>query len=296
MTDPAPVIATEQNLDRVLSALVGVVDYAVVRTGRRVTGLNILRDPAVEEHQLVRNVVSGLGAGCGLRLMRESVRVFVDRASFDAARAVPVEAVTVPAVAAGGNGHSGCPEVRRVPALFRLSVPGPVRKVEREPLPQREPVPASDRAEARPAAVALPPSGDLRPDRLELEHRGATIRCRVMLVLGARIYSAIAEVPASATAEAEVAARVTLDALRAGALVASQLDGVGITSIQGTTYVVAAVREPGGGVTRSGAAPIVDSMARAASAAVLSALGPITMEDQAAAELRLGSLLSFNSA
>jgi hypothetical protein len=296
MTDPAPVIATEQNLDRVLRALVGVVDYAVVRTGRRVTGLNILRDPAVEEHQLVRNVVSGLGAGCGLRLVRESVRVFVDRASFDAALPAPVEAVPGPAASGSGNGRSLGPEPLRAPAAFRPGVYDSGLKVERKPLSQRAPVPASDRAEARPAAAALPPSGDLRPDRLELEHRGATIRCRSVLVLGARIYSAIAEVPASATAEAEVAARVTLDALRAGALVTSQLDGVGITSIHGTMYVVAAVREPGGGVTRSGAAPIVDSMARAASAAVLSALGPITMEDQAAAELRLVNLLSFNSA
>jgi hypothetical protein len=296
MTDPEPVIALEQSLDRVLRALVGVVDYAVVRTGRRVTGLNILRDPAVEEHQLVRNVVSGLGAGCGLRLVRESVRVFVDRASFDAARAAPVEAVPGPAAAGGENGRSRGPEPLRAPAAFRPGVHDPVLKVERKPLPQCAPVPASKRADVRPDAAARPPAGELHLDRLELEHRGATIRCRAVLMLGDRIYSAIAEVPASATAEAEIAARVTLDALRAGALVASQLDGVGITSIHGTTYVVAAVREPGRRMTRSGTAPITDSMARAASAAVLSALGPITMEDQAAAEQWLGSLRSFNSA
>ena len=110
-------------------------------------------------------------------------------------------------------------------------------------------------------------------ERIDVDRRGGTLRCRTVLALGERRYSAIAEVPDSPSAEAELAARVAVDALRAGALTSAMLDGVGFITIAKTNYCVATVREPGNTTPRAGAAPLIDSMAASATAAVLTALG-----------------------
>lgn len=113
-------------------------------------------------------------------------------------------------------------------------------------------------------------------ERIDVDRRGGTLRCRTVLALGERRYSAIAEVPDSPSAEAELAARVAVDALRAGALTTAMLDGVGFITIAKTNYCVATVREPGHTTPRAGAAPLIDSMAASATAAVLTALGSFT--------------------
>jgi hypothetical protein len=127
-------------------------------------------------------------------------------------------------------------------------------------------------------------------ERLDVERHSGALRCHVVLSLGAHRYSAIAEVPDGPAVEAELAATVTLDALRAGALTCARLEGVGFTSIGDTTYLVAAIRESTGTTKRASAAPLVGSMARSAALAVLSAVGPITAARQLAAERQLGRL------
>jgi hypothetical protein len=113
-------------------------------------------------------------------------------------------------------------------------------------------------------------------ERIDVERRSGTLRCRTVLALGERQYSAIAEVPDSPSAEAELAARVAVDALRAGGLTTAMLDGVGFITIGKTNYCVASVREPGSKHPRASAAPLIDSMAASATAAVLTALGSFT--------------------
>ena len=113
-------------------------------------------------------------------------------------------------------------------------------------------------------------------ERIDVERRVGTLRCRTVLALGERRYSAIAEVPDSPSAEAELAARVAVDALRAGGLTTAMLDGVGFITIARTNYCVATVREPGSTTPRAGAAPLIDSMAASATAAVLTAMGSFT--------------------
>jgi hypothetical protein len=113
-------------------------------------------------------------------------------------------------------------------------------------------------------------------ERIDVDRRGSTLRCRTVLALGEHRYSAIAEVPDSPYAEAELAARVAVDALRAGGLTTAMLGGVGFITIDRTNYCVATVREPGNPVPRASAAPMIDSMAAAATAAVLTALGSFT--------------------
>src|SRR5690606_14821025 len=94
----------------------------------------------------------------------------------------------------------------------------------------------------RPAADT---NAGLTLERIDVERRTGTLRCRTVLALGDRRYSAIAEVPDSPSAEAELAARVAVDALRAGGLTNAMLDGVGFITIGKTNYCVATVREAG---------------------------------------------------
>jgi hypothetical protein len=261
----------------------------------------------------VRNVVSGLGAGCGVRLERSSVRVFVDAEEFAAAREASVSA-PVPAEmqkhevyegSANGDRPHAEPAGRRnghhalvigprsaVPAAPVLHAPR--RPVVREEEPDVLRLPVAP----RPATTSTVPEstdpvpGALTINRIELEPRGATLRCRVVLGLGDHIYSAIAEVPSTPTAEAEISARVTLDALRAGELASARLEGVGFSTIGDTTYVLASVRDIGGVTPRAGAVALQDSMARAACSAVLAAVGPITTDNLIVAEQRLGNMSS----
>jgi hypothetical protein len=141
-----------------------------------------------------------------------------------------------------------------------------------------------------PVCATAPAAESIMLERLDVERHSGALRCHVVLSLGAHRYSAIAEVPDGPAVEAELAATVTLDALRAGALTCARLEGVGFTSIGDTTYLVAAIRETTGTAKRASAAPLVGSMARSAALAVLSAVGPITAARQLSAERQLGRL------
>jgi hypothetical protein len=155
-------------------------------------------------------------------------------------------------------------------------------------------------ASSKPAAPAAasahaPPAhgsdtSTLRLERLAMDRQGVMLRCRVVLALDEHRYSAIAEAPAGGAAEVELAARVTLDALRAGALTCAHLEGVGFSKISELTYVVAAIRGSGSDTPRAAAAPLIESAARAAAEAVLNVVGPITAVQRTAAERRLGKL------
>jgi hypothetical protein len=350
MSSPHATMQMQRNVDRLVRSLVGVIDYAISWDGLTVSRLEILKDPSVEDHQLIRNVVSGLGAGCGVRLSKTAVRVETDHALFEKARA---EAKPLVEQSRGADPAAESTDVivESVPDLpSRISALGKTGAGYRHAMangnghrngngiangngnghkPGRAALGASTGGEAPPRAASAPqppaaqassaaPGGSapnagqtrgaaslthrtgpgegtvvgadrLRLDRIEVENRGATLRCRVVLSLGHHIYSAIAEIPAGPTAEAEIAARVTLDALRAGALVCTRLDGIGFTTVAGATYVVAAVRESGAS-PRAGTAVLKESMANAAAAALLAALGPITTDHLVAAEQRLGSM------
>jgi hypothetical protein len=127
-----------------------------------------------------------------------------------------------------------------------------------------------------PVSAAEPATETMTLERLDVERHSGALRCHVVLLLGAHRYSAIAEVRDGPAVEAELAATVTLDALRAGALTCARLEGIGFTAIGDTTYLVAAVRDASGTAKRASAAPLAGNMARAAAHAVLSAVGPIT--------------------
>jgi hypothetical protein len=128
----------------------------------------------------------------------------------------------------------------------------------------------------------------LRLERIDVDRRGSTLRCRTVLSLNGQTYAAIAETPDTPAAEAELAARVAVDALRAGGLTAATLEGVGFITIAHVNYCIATVRESGSPASRAGAAPLIDSMAASATAAVLTALGPFT-DARAQSRARVGN-------
>lgn len=194
------------------------------------------------------------------------------------------------------NGGTGNGQTKQAPAQSVAPAAGPkdVNGGERRPAAPSDPRrdrggrdliarPSSAPAEVVAAAAKLvarrqrdDATDGLRLERIDVERRGGTLRCRTVLALGERMYSAIAEMPDTPSAEAELAARVAVDALRAGGLTTAMLDGVGFITIAKTNYCVATMREPGSSHPRASAAPLIDSMAASATAAVLNALGSFT--------------------
>lgn len=320
---------TVQRVDRLLRSLVGVADLRLAWDARgTLRSVHILSDAAVQPHQIVRNVVSGLSAGFAIDLDASAVRICEDRdqlpqadeaadpaasgsADTDAGESVPDSvAVTASLPSAdpaqdptpasgqpapsngngshGGNGkriegadgnasgtakgtgtHTGGGVQRPAARNGMAAVPRPV--------PSGADVLASvrgvrGRADAG-EETGVPGVHGLRLERMDVERHGAMLRCRIVLMLGEQSYSAIAEAPDGPSAEADLAARVALDALRAGDLTAASLDGIGFITIGESNYVVAAVRGGGTAAPRAGAAPLVDSMAWSAALAVLSAAG-----------------------
>jgi hypothetical protein len=301
MTEPGESTMTTRRIERLLRSLVGVTDLRLVwGQPRALRGVHILRDTRVQPHQLIRNVVSGLHAGFGIQVLPTQVHVHDDANVFEAI-IVAADVLTPTATAAdtavaapvaepangNGNGHSkpgnGGPKLpatpRRAPA--RAEVP-----VRREQVPEPPMVAKPSRASTDVIAAAAElvhqretaaeTHAGLVLERIDVERRSGTLRCRTVLSLAGRTYAAIAEVPDGPAAEAELAARVAVDALRAGGLTPATLEGVGFITIAGANYCVATVREPGKPASRAGAAALIDSMAASATAAVLAALGNFT--------------------
>jgi hypothetical protein len=337
MSHPA---ATEQmagRVDRLLRSLIGVADlHSAWTASGRLRLVHILKAAVAEDHQIVRNVVSGVRAGFGIELDPADVRVYQDAAAFAAVSAARVPASSEPSPgaatgdgpaavaaatvlpagrrsgfslngspppsstqAAAGAGRAGAAHLRltagqaeasasggngagRVAARSRDNRSGGVAvpKGVTAPLPAPRPASPADTAE-RPV---------LWLESVELERQGGALHCRVALHCRGKAYSAVADMPDSPTAEAELAARVTLDALRAGGLSVARLDGIATTVINDRPYVVAAVRDPAGGATRASTAPVRQSIARAAADAVLSAIDAITLQEHRPAEPRLSMI------
>jgi hypothetical protein len=291
---------TAQRIERLLRSLVGVSELRVQWHANSLRAVHILRDSRVQPHQLIRNVVSGLHAGVGIAVLPTQVHVHDDDRTFASVAAAPHVAPAAPAGperaapstnGAHGHGNGTSPRLAAdsIPAQNgsraesrRHELRGRTADAAVEPTMTARPSKFAGEAIAAAAELlkqrTLPADGStaLQLDRIDVERRGAMLRCRTVLSLNGRTYSAIAEVPHAPAAEAELAARVAVDALRAGGLTEATLDGVGFITISDVNYCVATVREPGRIAPRAGAAPMIDSMAASATAAALAALGKYT--------------------
>jgi hypothetical protein len=322
MRDPSAPRVDTSRIHRLLRALVGVADVSIIVTPEgKLRSVAVLRDGNVQEHQLVRNVVSGLKAGFGLRLDANDVQVILHadawrqraaaeaerRAAADTAPSLPAPAlpapslpappaVTRPHISGAGptngngihingkrNGHGRANGNGATRQNGNGSVSGNWRV---QPAPVRFTPLESQATSSRPVTEPRRTSSSDNEPRLEaidVERQGATLRCRASVGVGSRTFSAIAEVRDAPTAEAELAARVTLDALRAGGLTTARLEGVSLTTLADVVYVVAAVRSAASAAPRASAAPLVSNMASAAAVAVLRAHGPVGIVEPRAA-------------
>jgi hypothetical protein len=395
-----PVIAESaaNDVERLLCSLVGVARARLERgTGGMLRRVHILRSDDIREHQVIRNVVSGLSAGFGVQVDVSAVRVHATAAAFEdgvpdrgaavgeaeagalaaAAQAAGAKAVNAPARDGAAAPAPVAPAAPVAPVAPVVAWPSHtaagVRAVSpTRPLPggalrhmggpgngngigngigngtgnghhhdhqgcnhssgghdhghspdvghgngtdgagssdqfadhhdswsggAEPPLHVSTRAGRVRAqfseaynSVVRGTTSELRVERADVTRRDAMVRCHVVLELEGHRYSAIADVPDVLDAEAEVAARVTLDALRGGAFTAARLEGAGYATVDGVSYMVVVVRDPGTAAVRAGTAAVGPSLARSAAEAVLGAVGPITTEERKAAELRLSRL------
>jgi hypothetical protein len=307
MSNSSASFVDSTRIHRLLRSLVGVADVSIIVTPEgKLRSVAVLRDGNVQEHQLVRNVVSGLKAGFGLRLEPTDVQVVLhvdawrqraadaERRSAELMKSTPAApTVTSAPIAAAthtygngsgkhtngnGNGNGG-------PRLHGDRITGGNGRL--HPFPMQltpiESTPTQPRAVTAPARIAAPQQHEPSLESIDVERHGAALRCRVSVRVAERTYSAIAEVRDAPTAEAELAARVTLDALRAGGLSTARLDGVTLTTIGEVVYVVAAVRTAASAAPRASAAPLLRNMANAAAVAVLRAHGPVGIVEPSAA-------------
>jgi hypothetical protein len=282
MTVPS---ATKQTAraDRLLRSLVGVADVRLVCDAAGILRIvHVLKADGVRDDQLVRNVVSGLKAGLGMRLPPASVRVHLTSDAFPAAASEIANEATQQAAPAevaprlNGNGNGNGTHAAPANGASAGSLNGPSTVVPPDagfPLKPRPDVPRMTvRTEGRRTAKQPAPGAAPQLERIELERAGAVLRCRVSLTCGGSRYSAIAEAPERTGADAELAASVTLDALRAGGFTVARLEGLGRTVVGTQRYVVAAVREPAARSTVAGAAPLGNCPVRAAAEAVLNTI------------------------
>src|SRR5688500_3942962 len=115
MKEPSASRVDTSRIHRLLRSLVGVADVSIIVTPEgTLRSVAVLRDGNVQEHQLVRNVVSGLKAGFGLRLAATDVQVILHvdawrqraaaeaerRAAAEAAPSVPVPVPPLPTLPA----------------------------------------------------------------------------------------------------------------------------------------------------------------------------------------------------
>lgn len=272
----------DARVDRLLRSLVGVADVRLRHDpDGTLTEVVLLRDGRVQEHQLVRNVISALRAGFRLRLDAEQVAVVVDAAEWER-----VSGDVAPSVPGDAHGSRGAHGSNGNGARTNGSRPHPADPVQAGRGIELAPLKATPGA-APPVEHAngrAPGAGSGRRARLEaveVERCAGTLRCRVAVRVGAAVFATVAEVRDGPSAEAELAARVALDALRAGGLTSDQLEGVALASIAGNIFVVAAVRSASGMTPRACAAPLVHTMANAAAEAVLRAHGPVVPDERA---------------
>jgi hypothetical protein len=301
-----PTAVPDTRVEKLLRSVVGVAGVHVTLDAQRVLQrVSILREGRIQEHQLIRNVVSALKAGLGIHLGPAQVHVLADEESWRRATSASAMSPADVGLAAAESdpqpGHDAQPPERNGGGRQYAGngngrhANGNGKHAERDDGRNGNgvhPAPAdrlSNGAAARHDLASGLAGADRRfepipcmwplesaPVELEsitVERHARAIRCRVTVRIGGGAYSAAAETHDSPSAEADLAARVTLDALRAGGLTSTRLDGVSLTTIADTVYVVAAVRSASSTTPHASAAPLDRNLAAAAAAAVLRAHG-----------------------
>lgn len=298
-----------QRIEKLLRSLAGVRDVRVITRSGALRSVHILRDVHTTPHSIIRNVIAALHAAVGTEISPSQIQVH-DRAETLEAIEVAVDVLEdddeprSERVARDARANGSAPRPKpdaprparerrrgRIEEIQQRARDVPVREPTRRPI-RFETVEDDQRLELKAypihedilaAATEIVREERQRTEvdgmaleRVDIHRRGAIIRCRSVIQVNGVHYTAIAEAPDGATAEAELAAKVAVDALRAGGLTTATLDGVGFITVGRSSYCIATVRESGADAPRAGTAPLIESMAASATAAVLNALGNFT--------------------
>ena len=277
-------------VERLVRSLVGITDVRLSWTPRgTLQTVHLVRHPETQQHQLVRNVVSGLKAAFGIQLDPSAIRTHENASTLPAPVEAPVVAPEpVGVVYATAKVAAYAPAAHAAVAAAYAGAPVTAMVVDAEGMPtaevlrRREQALHSARVTMEPI-VARPVEAQLRVprepvvlDHIDVERAGSGLRCRIALSVAGKTYPAMAEAADGPMAEAELAGRVTVDALRAAGVTGAALHGVGMITISNCNYLVATVRDAANGMPRAGAVPVLDSMAWSAALAVLRAAGTET--------------------
>lgn len=231
-------VPSQTDPEALLASLAGVLSAHVIReSAGRIAEIHILATAALHPKQVVRNVESALSAGLGIQIDR---------------RIVSVAQVRSPEAVADGNGDLAHGEAR-------------------SPTPGAAPSPPEPESTAPPASRRL--------EFVRFRARRLDDRCTCEVVLrdvGGDGKEVVGHGSASdsAAGRAEAAARAVLDGIQAARPeLRLELDGAGLSSSRGRTFVIVAAhvlleREP---VRVAGAAAMTRSPEEAAILAALQA-------------------------
>ncbi|MCI0434823.1 MAG: hypothetical protein L0271_14455 [Gemmatimonadetes bacterium] len=280
--------------ESLLRSLVGV-SAAVVNADRRgrVAGIVVTPAPGIGGRQLARNVASALMARFGMVVDPAAIIIGAASVETSSMTADPTASPLEPpssrsrtsqahgAPRTNGNGHA-------VPVAGEAA--GPSGKADKGPADAMAFTTGTDSAVAsqKPAgdsavAGAASPS-DFRTrgqaamrvpriDTIELTPVPTGLRCRVVVGVGGDRFVGIGDAAVDPAAQAELAARVTVDALRAARVTSDpiQFEGATIVRVAGQPHAVTALSFWTGSdfERRSGAEPVTASMAEAAARSVI---------------------------
>lgn len=286
---------TLRDAESLLRRLVGVADVTV----RSLAEIDVVPDKGASDRQITRNVVSALKARFGIDLDPAGIRI----------TALPADNPKNGSRSVNGNGHAAAGSR----ALSRAEAPvsseseihdhghagepalgdsahrtahmnggnAPHEQDDDGLGAAGEPTRTPSRGTTAPAVVFLARAGRPRLEHVDVRPIGGSLRCRVVVATGNERFVSVADALECTSSDIELAARVTVDALRAARTPPDplQLEGVILIDLAGRAHVVVSLSVWNGrdfdGI--AGAEPIHGSTAEAAARAVITCVNGHTV-------------------
>lgn len=265
-------ILTLKAAESLVRSLVGVAGVSLKADAKGVLReILIVPEPGVSDRRIGRDVLSALQARFGVTLDPGAITVAAPEAETDGGRVRetdwPVSSVSDEA-----------PGKRRLAAVPERN--GNVGGIARDGTAAsggvRVPKDARDVRMAAPEQGADAGFDVPRLELAQIEPVERGLRCRIAIVVGAERFDGVAEAPTGFTAEAELAARVTLDAMRSARTPREPLQfrGVQLLDLAGQPHVVVSLAVWTGNdfEALAGAEPVRTTVAEAAARAILGSL------------------------
>lgn len=279
-----------EDAETLVGSLVGVAKVEVRAAADGTLGeIVVVPNPEASDHQVSRNVTSALMACFGYDLDPSAISITPPGADTSAVASDGSASLAAEPVAAGNSKRRAGVPVR--------SNAGPVESGPDELSGDRistaslngEQASGADAANATSDTATVPPvstqrrrflpvEGAARPrlELAELQRTGNVLRCRVVIATASERFTGVADALETQAQDIDLAARVTVDALRAARTPRQpiQFEGASLIDVSGRAHVVVSLSlwtghdfEP-----IAGAEPIYASPAEAAAQAVISSI------------------------